>query len=255
MTRTPWVITSLLILLMCSASLRAKPAVRKATVYPPPHPGIAFDHRTHRGSQCNECHGKVEESTRTGDTHSPPHGSVRHMPRCFKNHAPFRRAAHAMWPIPQPLISRSSSLPNGERCDASAPMVLRRAQARLHFSHKAHALKGLGCTSCHGAPGSLATPLMPSMAECTSCHTASNTAAVSSLLKLPHHADAHPWSPRSCALPPKTGTPPTMAPQDHTVDWVARHGVIAKASATACILLSHPALLRSVSRRLGRQHA
>ena len=166
----PALLLAVIALCLGSLSLAAKPRARTQRVYTPQASSILFDHRTHKETPCATCHQGVAASTRSRDLHAPG------MAVCATCHtaleaAPLGQCGHCHLGYPQTVATPVLRAAQWQAV-RPAPMTLRRAQAKLHFSHQAHTARGLGCQTCHGAPGASPTPTLPSMTQCVGCHEA-----------------------------------------------------------------------------------
>lgn len=192
---------------------------------------IAFAHSKHAALDCKTCHASIEASTRASDRNTPS------MQACTSCHTGDKEGVKPALGDCAGCHQGHPGVPEAKRADITtpkdwqavrpAPMILPTPQANLKFSHKAHAT--LGCQSCHGDKA--AEPTMPSEASCQTCHNGKIAQDACST--------CHPTTKRGAILEtdftdPVTGKQLTLAPSDHTVDWLERHGAMAKTNASEC---------------------
>jgi len=155
-------------------------------IYPQRTVPIAFDHASHsaRGVSCTTCHPAAKTSRSTSQKIGWSSGS------CDKCHGTNHASIGA--PLSSVLDSGTpdSSTPDSESSDSSSTScgvchegykpedgaMVKRAvlpKPRLHFNHKAHAVRNIGCGQCHGAVqrvGKASELGLPRMRACMSCH-------------------------------------------------------------------------------------
>ncbi|PID38280.1 MAG: hypothetical protein CSA65_09765 [Proteobacteria bacterium] len=139
----------------------------RSVLYPRPPATLRFSHRgAHAKLACARCHAGVARSISANDRHVPREGVCR---PCHQK----QTRAHELEALPRDAkaAKRCATCHIGYRGGA-APARLRLPAARLRFSHRIHASRGVACARCHdfgGEKGEREQP-MPTMASCLSCH-------------------------------------------------------------------------------------
>jgi len=220
-----WILLLVLMIGGCTTELDASDPVTSPTiqpVYPAKMSQITFSHIKHAEMACEGCHTEAPKSRLSSDVLTPS------MNVCAECHT------HQ-----EPLISECSSchlgLPPGHsapiktaedwRAVKPAPFVLPRAQANLRFAHERHT--SMSCETCH--QGRASEPTLPSMDSCMSCHSPSADAAMPC-------ASCHTTAVQGMsATRLNPGLRVSLKPENHDLDWVARHGKIAMAMGNDCV--------------------
>lgn len=213
----------------------AKKTGDASAIYPTSIDRVSFSHSKHKGTTCQTCHASIKESKRASDRNTPA------MEACATCHAQEIKpligdcaGCHQGHPIKESAGEASDrdrvTTPEQWRKVRPTPMILPAPQANLKFDHSAHA--ALDCQSCHDEDASKGgEPGMPSEASCQSCHDGKIAASACST--------CHPTTKQGAVLKtdfadPVTGKQLTLRPSDHTVDWIQRHGPMAKTSSQEC---------------------
>lgn len=201
----------------------------EASIYPPARASaITFDHSAHDASSCTTCHAGIARSARANDSHAPG------MATCAECHGQRKEDA------PKPHMGACSACHQGYktsmekqpetqeqwRAITPAPMIIRGPEANLKFPHSKH--NGAPCSTCH-APDTSGVMGMPSMASCQTCHNDTIAAAKCSTCHT-HELSA----PKTSRTDTKPSSRPRLEPSNHEINWLARHGAIAKSNPTEC---------------------
>ena len=136
-----------------------------AVVYPPQALPLNFAHDAHKAIDCEHCH-DVGKATTTTARLLPAEAVcaechedwVSHVDGCSRCHPGYR-----------PMVVEGRD----RRLVSPWPAPLDVPPAPLHFDHRRHAAKGIGCTQCHGdisRVGLATREHLPSMELCVDCH-------------------------------------------------------------------------------------
>lgn len=166
---------------------------------------IVMSHSTpaHRELACLECHARAESSGHAADDLMPNEKT------CARCHAadvrPATPSASTCGKCHQPLGSRGVPVAR-----------LQRPPPDLHFSHRAHLLRGTACARCHG--DARGQPVLPSMEKCLECHRAQQANSC---------RGCHVAEPTGRLKTRRAGSPlkplgPLMG-MAHDTDWMVRH--------------------------------
>ncbi len=211
--------------LVAPATRASSPALEAAVIYPRVTPTITMSHATHQQVDCGVCHVNASGSKRASEALTPPmsacascHGAKASPPlsACATCHVGYAGQA-----APGAVITA----PAQWRAVSPAPMRAPKPQARLKFSHAAHPQP---CASCH-APDKAGAPTLPTMAQCLSCHDGERADARCETCHL--DVSAQPGPVARAGLAPARAR---LLPEDHTVDWMARHGAVSRAQSDQC---------------------
>lgn len=215
------------------AAARAKAdaqASARAVIYPRGPQIVRFDHARHAQLACARCHAEIPRSRRAADSHTPG------MDACVGCHdgqtaSPSLQecaGCHVGYAVFAPL---ERATPEAWRAVRPAPMIPPRPQAHLKFAHARHAR--MKCASCHGPDGD-GQPSMPSMASCTSCHDGQRAAAECATCHVRAVGDAGRLQ-TAFDTPMAHERRAYLKPDDHTEDWLRRHGGVFRASPNECM--------------------
>lgn len=137
-------------------------------IFPPQSVPLKFDHKLHvqdLGQACTSCHPGGATSARSADVLLPK-GTA-----CDGCHKSDHRDAFAVKMLADAKASCATCHDgtNGDRVPA-----VRIPEPNLVFSHKAHAVRNIGCAQCHGdvsAVGLATRDQLPRMRGCVKCHS------------------------------------------------------------------------------------
>lgn len=190
----------------------------RGEIVPDAASSIRFSHAKHDDAGCGRCHADVGSSESASDNLIPE------MRVCADCHAADERSPRSAGDGdagaklgPAPALRNCSGChvgydrsvdhpvekPEDWRAVEPPPMMPARPESRLPFDHSQH-LERLGgaddgdaCSRCHGDPTD--EPSIPTLSTCQECHE-------------------------------RTGG--DLKPTNHTVDWIERHGSVARASSS-----------------------
>jgi hypothetical protein len=204
-------------------------------IFPPQTLTIRFDHRMHvedLGQRCVDCHTTVPSSDRSSDRLLPDPTAT-----CDRCHDVDHRDLNA-------VVAGEADQGQCGYCHlgsgASEGRVARMVvpPPNLHFSHRKHLSRNIGCAHCHGRVDKLELATreqLPRMAGCLGCHG----------MPTPARGEAHAEC-TTCHLAEPSGamrtsfsTGPLLPPEwlrqsGHGADWVERHGTIAAMDSAYC---------------------
>lgn len=206
------------------------------TIFPPQTLPLRFSHRRHTevlGLSCLFCHDQAAQSTTSADRLLPP------ATRCDACHD----ADHSDLDRVRPSRGRDAMVcaschVGHQPSDGNRVRRLVVPAANLHFSHRAHHARNIGCPQCHGQVKKLdlaTRDQLPRMRGCLRCHAAPP----------PAHGDASSDC-RTCHLTGDGGrlvsqfsTGPLLPPSwlhnaDHGPGWLERHKTVAAQNSTFC---------------------
>lgn len=245
------------------ARLNAEKTLEDATgsMLYPERSGLTFDHRVHAGTACKTCHAPAFSSQRAADDLMP---SMDVCASCHTEAEPKLETCsgcHVAYPIEVDVEIKEAA---DWRAVRPAPMPVARPESRLRFDHSVHVKEAVAsgvqgdalCTSCH-ATTETDRRAMPSKPSCMACHdgeSASDECTVchigDALAKRVVRtefstADSNPVSPeKSVNNEPKRSSKyksnkekkgtALLRPDNHEVDWLARHGAVAKSNGLEC---------------------
>jgi hypothetical protein len=138
-------------------------------------------------------------------------------------------SCHVSYPVQS---KKPIEKPEDWRAVRPAPMPAYREDARIRFPHAKHvgAASAGACTTCHASGKSAGEPVMPSMQSCLSCHDGKTAPD--------QCTTCHITDPSTRRLKTIWGRDPagrrTLKPDNHEVDWLKRHGAIAKSNGVEC---------------------
>lgn len=166
-----------------SGAARDAPSVRHARHTAPTASVHAIP--GHAAAACSACHAGAETSVSAGDDLRPRPAA------CARCHGPA----------------------------VTAPPRLPPSPPRLHFSHRAHLLRGTACETCHGGGEGGGEIRMPAMDDCLGCHRAQRSGSCAGCHRSApdgrlrtDFGDGRPLRPRG----------PLMG-MAHDRDWLVRH--------------------------------
>lgn len=165
---------------------------------------VTFDHSKHTDQACETCHAAAPASVSAADDLGP---SMQVCAACHATQAPQMHQCsecHAGTP--------DAAVGTPPEAAALKPFVARRPKPDIRFSHKKHL--ATPCVTCHVSPN----PTLPPMSTCTSCHAATGA----------------PTDCGACHTTPVSAQP-SLRPDSHTADWLARHGSMALAKSDDCM--------------------
>lgn len=219
-----------------ASSTRATPS---QTIFPKSPATVRFNHNTHAGQACTSCHAQALTSTKPDDALQPG------MSACIACHSDAKTTPQlnqcSGCHISYQVNADSASITTAEQWRAvrPAPMIPTKTTARIKFSHAKHTahLRGkedkainAACTSCH-TMDARGESSMPQAAQCASCHqgtVASDTCASCHLQATSGRLETS-WKTPGQLVPTK------LLPDDHSADWIKRHGAVALAQADDCM--------------------
>lgn len=200
-------------------------AKRAHQIYSAPSPTLRFSHQQHAGESCTSCHGAALTSRRAGDSLRPAmsvcvecHNRVEEAPpiaQCGTCHVGYAHRATGRIDTPEQW-----------RAERPAPMVLPQAPPALRFDHSRHVPRMGGessCVNCHAG----AEPTMPTMQSCTTCHDGSTAPAAC--------VTCHSTGPDGKLRGGRQAIDEPLRPSNHTVDFMKRHGSVAKSGMQECM--------------------
>jgi hypothetical protein len=221
------------LLLPATQLLGQPPAAKRSSLYAPQRGHLRFDHAAHTQAPCAACHTSASTSQRAADSLSP------NMQACA--------TCHTGQPDQAPGMQRCADCHIGSRASAQAPPTTP-AQWRavqpaplitppprttaIRFSHAAH--KDAPCAACHG---DAQKPSLPNMATCTTCHSGQPGQPTADCAACHTTAAAATNSPSRQAIAAANATTKNtkkLAPADHSVDWLKRHGPLSRAQGDTC---------------------
>ncbi len=191
-------------------------------IFPPQALGVRFDHRRHvaLGATCTTCHDGAKTSRRSADSLIPK-GS-----RCDACHGSNHRAVPVTAGKTAP--GRCGYCHVGYR-DEDGQRVARIVvpPPNLRFDHAVHVGRGMDCSACHGAVGSLelaTVDQLPRMRACLSCHRAEHPKAGSPSRACPTcHLTERGSRLRTTFATGKLMPPAWLNDAEHGPDFVERH--------------------------------
>lgn len=218
-------------LLLCSAlvlvwiRLDATSPVANPTagkVYPKAASQLRFSHEKHAEMPCVGCHTNAGNSALSADALTP---KMETCVGCHTQQEPLiSQCSGCHSGMPESLVV-SVSTPEEWRAVRPAPLVLPRPQAALRFAHNNHTQ--VSCESCH--QGTKTPPQMPTMDSCMTCHSQGTAGATPC-------ANCHTAAVQGMQATRLTATgAPALKPQNHTLDWMKRHGRIAMSQGADCV--------------------
>ncbi|HEY6556292.1 MAG TPA: cytochrome c3 family protein [Polyangiaceae bacterium] len=204
-------------------------------IFPPQHIPLIFSHRKHVKDlklTCTTCHDQAKLSRKSNDSLLPK------ATRCDACHASDHRDLANVGRDASEPMSRCEACHVGHRPEHGnrVERVLMPAP-NLHFNHRAHAERNIGCAQCHGAVENveLATrDHMPRMRGCFRCHqmpdstrgAAKGACATCHI----HRAGIMKTEFASGRLEP----PRWLHNAEHGPDWIERHKLVAGADSRFC---------------------
>ncbi len=204
-------------------------------IYPSQTLSLNFDHRPHlaHGMRCLDCHTKAATSAQSSDRLLPS-GTV--CDRCHQTDHRFVEASGAE----VPRASASCAVCHaGHRIEDAArvrPTII--PSPLLHFSHRAHAVRNIGCPNCHGQvarTGQSTREQLPTMRSCFVCHNqpAQSRGEARAECSTCHLADTS--GRLKTALPTGKMMPPRwLGSAEHGPDFASRHGSVAANNSKLC---------------------
>ncbi len=206
-----------------------------AVVFPPQRIPLVFSHAIHLssavGATCRTCHAGAYQSNSANDELIPK-GQV-----CDTCHTKIDHGSLSAVTVDKDecgMCHRGTSSGNPLRV---APVDAPRAH--LAFSHRAHAVRNIGCAQCHGAIQELdlaTRDQLPRMRGCFRCHAMSDAASrgdARSACDTCHPTDQggrlRTMFASGTLLPP-----PWLGDAAHTPDFLARHKLVAGDDSTFC---------------------
>ncbi|HQB44863.1 MAG TPA: cytochrome c3 family protein [Polyangiaceae bacterium] len=190
---------------------------------------IRFDHAAHhqRGATCLHCH----PSAKTSDSTAKRVGwSVAACDRC---HGTNHRDLTAEQPTECAFCHEGYEANEANRVRRSVV-----PSARLHFNHRVHAARNIGCAQCHGAVqtvGKTSRDHLPRMQKCLTCHGLPDGSRGDAKAGCPtcHLTTAsgrlQTSFPSGKLLPPRW-----MGAVEHGPDFVHTHAVVAANDSRFC---------------------
>lgn len=170
--------------LLTLASVGALAAGPSPIILPKPSIPLNFSHSSHAGKlgmKCLACHGGAMKSIDSADSLLP------RMELCVTCH-------NVKAPNPEkafPKASCETCHPGWHKGDEGKPLPVVLAVPRLRFTHRAHALLGIICSTCHEGVERQTAPSaagwgehMPTMAVCVTCHNGSDAPSACSTCHL-----------------------------------------------------------------------
>ncbi len=195
---------------------------------------IRFDHAKHADTPCVTCHGGAVTSKRAADDLMP---SMEVCAGCHVESEPRLHqcsSCHLAYPVE---VDQKIETAEDWRAVRPAPMPVREGAAKIRFDHDGHVERHLAdgarleevCASCHGDVASRGS--MPSMESCQTCHNGTSASAECTTC---HIGDAVAGVPVKSRFGKEKKGSVMLKPDNHDVDWIARHGAIAKSNAVEC---------------------
>lgn len=214
---------------------QAHSAGRSAAIYPAAaaKAQLRFDHGKHAAQPCTSCHAQAQTSAKSQDSLAPT------MQACASCHGDSSAPAFKRAPLHDCkschlnyAIEAAAPITTAAQWQAvrPAPMIAPRPQAKLKFSHAAHQQQP--CASCHGADarGQMTSP---EATQCATCHNDTIASAACTTCHL-EAAGARGRIQTQWRAPGQL-SPTKLLPDNHSVDWLKRHGAIALSSGADCL--------------------
>lgn len=206
-----------------------------SAIYPPQRLTVRFNHKLHMtlgGMSCVTCHEGAATSTQAGDSILP---SAARCDTCHgTDHSDFSDVKTGPGETGQCGFCHIGW--KEEDGSKVSPLVI--PKPNLHFSHKAHFDRNIGCAQCHGAVEELELATrdsLPRMRGCLRCHD------------MPEPAQGGAKSDcATCHLTEMDGTLRTSFPSGellpprwlggahHSADFLVRHRFVAADNAKLC---------------------
>lgn len=196
--------------------------------------GIRFDHARHASTPCSTCHASSVTSKRAADDLMP---SMQVCVDCHQDAEPkINRCngCHVAYPVE---VSKPIETAEDWRSVRPAPMPMIDRDTRIRFDHAGHVARHVAsgastdasCTSCHTMSGGKVS--MPSMQSCQTCHDGKTADAQCTTC---HVGDAVKGVRVKTRFGKEASGKVMLKPDNHDVDWMKRHGAIAKSNAVEC---------------------
>lgn len=204
-------------------------------IYPPQRITIRFNHQSHLGlggMTCTSCHQQAKTSAHSSDSLLP-------QPKlCDGCHGTDHTNLSEVTPGPGEMGTCQFCHVDWQPGGGSTVARMIIPKPNLHFSHKAHADRNIGCAQCHDGveKSGLATRShLPRMQDCLRCHQMPEPAAGGA------KSDC-----ATCHLTQTDGTLKTTFPSGelkppqwmggarHTADFILRHRFVAAENSQLC---------------------
>lgn len=216
---------------------------KTSIIYPKSTGAITFSHQKHAKTACVTCHTQATQSTKTAQSLMPT------MQVCASCHTSDKSSAkpklnqcagcHQNYSI---TTTKTITTPKDWRTVRPAPMTPTRPKAHLKFNHKKHLKHSTNaaqtqrlCVQCHNTTTTHTS--MPNGQSCASCHNGQIIKNQCSTCHL-QQKNGRLQTQFTSTTPTKTKTTQTtlkLKPDNHTVDWIKRHGAISRMDGNSCM--------------------
>ncbi|HZU84092.1 MAG TPA: cytochrome c3 family protein [Polyangiaceae bacterium] len=208
-------------------------------IFPQQRITLRFNHAKHLGkdigAKCQTCHGRAMSSTSASDTLIPT-GEV-----CDACHSTDHADVAKVKPGDEAMGQCGFCHLGYKAGDGNAVAPLEMPRANLHFNHKAHVDRNIGCPQCHGAIAELELATrdqLPRMRGCFQCHQRPDSASrgdAKSACDTCHIGGGARGTVMQTMFTSGTLQPPRwLHNAEHTPDFIDRHKRVAADDSAFC---------------------